>query len=57
MTREEAKQMFREDKDSYGKPRAVMTKIDKIYDDFEQEKEDMRQWLRDEGYELLSEKL
>ena len=37
MTREEAKQMFRDDKDSYGKPRAIMSKIDKIYDDFEAE--------------------
>lgn len=37
MTREEAKQMFREDKDAYGKARGVMGKIDKIYDDFEKE--------------------
>lgn len=35
MTREEAKEMFRSDKDSYGKPKAVMHKIDKIYDEFE----------------------
>ena len=35
MTREEAKEIFRNDKDSYGKPKAVMTKINKIYDDFE----------------------
>lgn len=33
MDRKTAKQMFRDDKDSYGKPRAVMTKIDKIFDD------------------------
>jgi len=37
MTREEAKQLFREDKDAYGKPKAIMTKIDKIYDEFESE--------------------
>jgi len=37
MTREEAKEMFRNDKDSYGKPRGVMGKIDKIYDEFEGE--------------------
>lgn len=36
MTREEAKQMFREDKDAYGKPRAIMTKIDKIFDEMEE---------------------
>lgn len=37
MTRDEAKNMFRGDKDSYGKPRAVMNKIDMIYDEFEPE--------------------
>ena len=57
MTREDAKEMFRNDKDAYGKPRSVMSKIDKIFDDFEKEKEDMRDWLRDEGYELLAEKI
>jgi len=35
MTRKDAKEMFRKDKDSYGKPRAIMKKIDMIYDDFE----------------------
>ena len=35
MTREEAKELFRQDRDAYGKPRKIMTKIDKIYDDFE----------------------
>jgi hypothetical protein len=35
MNREEAKQSFKSDKDSYGKPKAVMHKIDKIFDDFE----------------------
>ena len=34
MTREQAKELFREDKDSYGRPRSIMKKIDKIYDDF-----------------------
>jgi DNA recombination-dependent growth factor C len=27
--------MFRKDIDSYGKPKKIMSKIDKIYDDFE----------------------
>ncbi len=35
MTREEAKQMFRDDKNSQGCYKAVLTKIDKIYDEFE----------------------
>jgi hypothetical protein len=35
MTREEAKDLFRKDKDSYGKPKGIMGKIDLIYDDFE----------------------
>jgi hypothetical protein len=35
MTREEAKDLFRKDKDAYGKPKAVMSKINAIYDDFE----------------------
>lgn len=37
MNREAAKDMFRKDKDSYGKPKAIMKKIDKIYDEFETE--------------------
>ena len=37
MTRKKAKELFRNDKDSYGKPKAIMAKIDKIYDDFMQE--------------------
>jgi hypothetical protein len=35
MNREEAKQLFKSDKDSYGKPKAVVTKINKIFDDFD----------------------
>lgn len=38
MTREEAKQMFRDDKNSQGCYKAVLTKIDKIYDAFEENK-------------------
>lgn len=34
ITREEAKEMFRNDKDSFGKPKGIMGKIDKIYDSF-----------------------
>ena len=37
MTKEEAKILFRNDKDSYGKPKAVMSKIDKIFDEFKKE--------------------
>lgn len=37
MKREEAKNLFRMDKDSYGKPKGIMGKIDSIYDDFESE--------------------
>lgn len=46
MTREEAKELFRSDKDSYGKPKAVMTKINAIYDDFDKELDKARK----EGY-------
>lgn len=35
MNREEAKELFRNDKDAYGKPKSVMKKIDMIFDDFE----------------------
>ncbi len=34
----EAKKLFTEDKDSYGKPRAIITKLKKIYAEFEAEK-------------------
>lgn len=37
MTREEAKQMFRDDINSQGRHRAVLTKVDKIYDSIEQD--------------------
>lgn len=42
MTREEAKQLFRSDKDAYGKPRHIMKNIDKIYDHLEQEIERLK---------------
>ena len=35
MNREEAKKMFREDRDAYGKPKAIMHKLDQIFDEFE----------------------
>jgi len=35
MDREEAKQMFRDDKNSQGCYKTVLTKVDKIYDTFE----------------------
>jgi len=37
ITREEAKQMFKNDVDAYGRPRKIMTKIDIIYDAIEQQ--------------------
>lgn len=37
MTREEAKELFRSNKDAYGKPKHIMKNIDKIYDDVEKE--------------------
>lgn len=36
MTRIEAKDLFRKDKDSYGKPRGIMHKIDQIFDELEE---------------------
>lgn len=41
MTHKEAKELFRNDKDAYGKPRHIMKNIDKIYDDFE-----TQEWLK-----------
>jgi hypothetical protein len=38
MNRQEAKDLFKNDVDSYGKPRKIMTKIDKIFDDFDIER-------------------
>lgn len=38
MDRKAAKELFRNDKDSYGKPKGVMHKIDQIYDDFEKDR-------------------
>ena len=43
MTREEAKELFRNDRDSYGKPRKIMTKIDMIFDDFEKEIQQLKE--------------
>ena len=34
MNRDQAKEMFRKDKDAYGKPRSIMSKIDQIFDEF-----------------------
>lgn len=36
ISREQAKELFRNDRDAYGKPRAIMSKIDKIYDSIEE---------------------
>ena len=35
MKREDAKELFRSDKDSYGKPKHIMKNIDRIYDEFD----------------------
>jgi hypothetical protein len=43
MTREEAKKMFREDRDAYGKPKAIMHKIDQIFNEFEKDNADKGQ--------------
>lgn len=45
MEREEAKLLFKNDKDSYGKPRAVMTKLDKIFDEFEKDILGFAEWM------------
>lgn len=37
ITRDGAKDLFRKDVDSYGKPKKIMTKIDMIYDSFEKQ--------------------
>jgi hypothetical protein len=45
MNRDEAKEMFRKDKDAFGKPRGVMKKIDKIFDEFEIEIEKLKEQI------------
>lgn len=45
MKREEAKDLFRKDKDAYGKPKSIMHKIDLIYNDFESQ--DKKEYLAD----------
>ena len=41
MNRKEAKDLFRLDVDSYGKPKSIMKKIDRIFDEFESNKRKM----------------
>ena len=56
MTREEAKELIRNDKDSFGKPRAIMTKLDKIYDSLESDSFHLeRTTMNQEQLELLAE--
>ena len=59
MTREEAKKLFRNDKDSYGKPKAIMHKIDRIYDDFEKKltDEEIEEWADKKNEFLLDTEL
>ncbi len=38
MNYKEAKKLFTEDKDSYGKPKAIITKLKRIFAEFEAEK-------------------
>jgi hypothetical protein len=57
MKREEAKDLFRKNKDSYGKPKGIMGKIDLIYDDVEfreAEIQYLRKAIRDQK-ELIDE--
>jgi len=42
MTRKEAKELFKKDKNAYGYANAPMTKIDEIYDDFEKIENDIK---------------
>jgi len=51
MTRQEAKDLFNSSRDSYGKPRKIMTTIDKIYDDFESRTCDNCKFLRTSTFE------
>ena len=37
MTRKDAKELFKSDVDSYGRPRHIMKNIDMIYDEFDKE--------------------
>ena len=48
MTREQAKALFRDDKDGYGKPKGIMRKLDQIFDEFEKEKEELIKKLKNE---------
>ena len=49
MDRLQAKLMFKNDKDSYGKPRAIMTKLDKIFDELESDILDFAEWMNIEA--------
>ena len=42
MTRKEAKQLFKEDVDAYGKPKKIMHKLDQIFDEFEKKLKDAK---------------
>jgi len=54
MKREEAKDLFRKDKDAYGKPKSIMHKVDKIFDDFEIEKNELNNLIAEQS-RLISE--
>jgi len=55
MNREQAKDLFRFDRDAYGKPKRIMHKIDKIYDDFESRTCENCEWYKKrKGWQLFS---
>ena len=53
MNRETAKDLFRKDRDSYGKPKGVMRKIDQIFNEFEKSKtcKSCKFWEQNTHYE------
>lgn len=46
MTREQAKDLFRNDYNSYGKPKAIMAKVDKVYDVVEAREAEIAAWKK-----------
>jgi hypothetical protein len=54
MKREEAKDLFRKDKNSYGKPKGIIGKINSIYDDFESEQQKIGENIRNKLGPLLT---
>ena len=55
MNKIQAKNLFRKDVDSYGKPKAIMSKIDLIYKEFDQTLSDFYDFLEFNGKGLGKE--